>query len=155
YEAKKGFANYYYNKTARDRVLKKVNEQFGWKGSKGEWLLKGNGTFQEKNAQGLWQLSITPGMAAADEKPATLDKVTVVLDGIDFSLEPLKLDLSAQLLKDPPGSGGLLVAAYHLRQLLTQLDAGFPGDGCQQGGTEPYWPPAELGQPLDQRKSRM
>ncbi len=155
YEAKKGFANYHFNKTARDRALKKINEQFKLKDAKGEWALKGTGTFQEKNAQSVWQFSLIPGIAAVDDKPAVLDRVVVILDGIDFSLEPLKLDVSAQVLKDPPGSGGLLVALFHLRQLLTQLEAGFPGDGCQHGGTEPYWPPAEPGQPLDQRKPRM
>jgi len=155
FEERKGFANYHFNKVAREQALKRLNEQFKLVGLKGDWLLKGTATVQEKNSPGPFQISLQPAVAATEAKPATPDKVSVVLDGIDFSLEPLKVDLSPQALKDPPGSGGLLVALFHLRQLLTQAEAGFPGEGCTHGGMEPYWPPAEPGQPLDQRKSRM
>ena len=57
--------------------------------------------------------------------------VTLVLDGLEYKLEPLKIykDVPAEEvlreLKQPTGSGGLMMALYHYRLMLTQGEKGF------------------------------
>ena len=155
YESKNGYANFYFNKVSRDSALLRLQNQLKLLDQKGDWIIKGTGTLQEKNNASIWQLSITPAREAVEGKPAKPDLVAVSLDGIDFSLEPLKADLEPKALRDPPGSGGLLVAAFQMRQLLSLGKSGFPGDGISHGGMEPYWAPGNSAEPITQRKSVM
>ena len=155
YEAKNGYANFHFNKTMRDRALLKLHNEMKLLDQKGEWIIKGTGTLQEKNSPSVWQLSLVPSKEAVDGKPARSDRVAITLDGIDFSLEPLKADLEPKALSDPPGSGGLLVATFQLKQFLGLGKTGFPGDGITHGGMEPYWAPGNPGEQVAQRKSKM
>lgn len=155
YEAKNGYANFHFNKTMRDRALLKLQNEMKLLDQKGEWIIKGTGTLQEKNSPSVWQLSLVPSKEAVDGKPARPDRVAITLDGIDFSLEPLKADLEPKALTDPPGSGGLLVATFQLKQFLGLGKTGFPGDGITHGGMEPYWAPGNPGEQVAQRKSKM
>ena len=54
---------------------------------------------------------------AKGAKYAKNDLVQGIFDGIDFSVEPLAVEQVGKVLKDPPGSGGLLVAFFQLLQL--------------------------------------
>ncbi len=155
YEAKENFANYYFNKNLRDKALVKLQSHLKLLGQNGAWQLKGQGTFQNKNLPSGWSLTVNPAQSAVGDNPATMDSVGLSIDGIDFQLEPLKADLEPKALRDPVGSGGLLIAAFHLRQFLSFGAKGFPGEGCTHGGVEPYWPPLEEGQPFMLRKSMM
>jgi hypothetical protein len=55
-------------------------------------------------------------------------------------VKPLKPDQPLGALQQPQGSGGLLVALYQYRRLLTLGRAGFEG-GFTHGGHEPWYPP--------------
>jgi S1-C subfamily serine protease len=66
--------------------------------------------------------------------------VRLALGAVKFDLDPLKLDQDVAQLKYPTGSGGLMVALYQYRRLLTLGSAGFEGY-FQHGGNEPFYPP--------------
>src|SRR5262249_53947755 len=75
------------------------------------------------------------------------DKVDGIFDGLDFSLEPLAPDLPKDAYRDPPGSGGLLVALYQYRQLLAFGEKGFVGEFLHRGLEPFYLLPAEKERP--------
>ena len=57
---------------------------------------------------------------------------------IKYSLSPLKqTDTSRQ--REPIGSGGLMMALYHYRRLLTMGAKGFEAEFAH-GGFEPFYP---------------
>ena len=59
---------------------------------------------------------------------------------VGFRVDPLKSGQEPQDLMEPPGSGGLLMAMYHYRRLLTLGEKGFEGQFAH-GGHEPFYPP--------------
>lgn len=75
-------------------------------------------------------------------QPAAGTKTVVSFDmglNLNYTLDPLKVGQDLQLLKDPPGSGGLMNALYQFRRLLTMGSAGFEGRFAH-GGIEPIYP---------------
>ena len=50
------------------------------------------------------------------------------MGGVVFTLDPLKANPDPRELRDPPGSGGLLMALYHYHRLMTQGKKGFEGE---------------------------
>ncbi len=96
YEEKSGFANYYFNRTARDRLM----------GSLKPW-----GDFQPANA--VWTFA-----GKRDGQEEMQLKLTETAVGLRVGKEALVLSLEGDPTTDPPGSGGLLLALAHLRQLL-------------------------------------
>ena len=71
------------------------------------------------------------------------------LGGLDYNLDPLKSNQDIRDVKDPPGSGGLLMAMYQYHRLLMQGAKGFEA-GFSAGGYEPFYPPRAVGPPPDQ-----
>jgi S1-C subfamily serine protease len=142
YEAKAGFANFYFNRLERDRLLKDFHEAFGdFAELKGNWSLKGTGTVKGKRAIASFSIK---DKGAKDGKT---ELVEGIVDGLDFALEPLNLELKAEAFKDPPGSGGLLLALFQYRQMLAYGDKGFVGEFAH-GGIEPFYlPPPEKERP--------
>ena len=78
-----------------------------------------------------------------EEKPAAGKSsgtvVRLTLGEVPFSLEPLKGEQGSSDLKDPPNSGGLLMALYQYRRLLTLGEKGFE-QYFNHGGNEPFYP---------------
>ncbi len=143
YEAKPGFANYYFNKMQRDRLLAEM-KTFGSDFSKaqGSWTIKATHSVI-KGKRGFSEISIKD-KGARDGKT---EKVDAILDGVEWSLEPLSTEQARDAYLDPPGSGGMLVALYQYRQLLAFGEKGFIGE-FSHGGMEPFYlPPAEKEQP--------
>jgi len=134
YEEKTGFANYWFNKLERDRLLAAFKKQGDFSTLKGTWSLKATGTVKGKRA--ISEVVIKD-KGAKDGKG---DLVDAIIDGLDFSLEPLATEQNANAFKDPPGSGGMLMALYLYRQLLAFGEKGFVGE-FSHGGTEPFYPP--------------
>jgi hypothetical protein len=66
--------------------------------------------------------------------------------GVIENLEPLKTGQDAEKLQAPLESGGLLLAMYHFRRLLTLGEKGFE-QSFLHGGYEPFYP-----MPTDGRK---
>jgi S1-C subfamily serine protease len=148
--SKPGFANYYFNKMERDRLLAAFHKHGDWSKQTGPWLLEG--TAQVKKSLQGFKYAIKPGKET-DGKPGN-----VVLDldvgVIKFHIEPLKTGQEAKDLRDPVGSGGLGVALYHYWQFLTLGPKGFEG-GFDHGGIEPLYPPPPDGTPVDYKKQRI
>jgi serine protease Do len=94
FEEKTGFANFYFNRIERDRLM----------GS-----LKGWGTFAPRP----WTL--TGSMNGKDEVQF---KVTDEAVGMKLGKDASVLPLNQDPTPEPPGSGGLLLSLSHLRQLL-------------------------------------
>lgn len=136
FEAKVGYANWHFNKMARDRLLANLKVRSDFSAKTGDWVMRSKAYLGEKGREGSAVFRWAAGTGA------TPDRMMALIDGIDFTLEPLKTDLSAQSLRDPPGSGGLLSALYQVRQLFQKGGSGFVGD-TSHGGMEPYYPPQE------------
>jgi hypothetical protein len=153
YEARTGYANYYFNKQNRDRLLKSFVANSGsFAGLTGTWTLKGAGEVNGKKDR-VVQFKI------AEEKDKEGKSETTVrysLGGVDdlYVLQPLKSGQSQEELENPPGSGGLMVALMHYRQLLALGEKGFPGDGFAHGGWEPFYPATDDPKP-DYMKNRV
>jgi len=83
------------------------------------------------------------------------DVVQGIIDGLDYSLEPLNTKEKTEAFKDPPDSGGLLLALYQYRQMLVYGPKGFVGE-FSHGGNEPFYPPpADVKEKPDYAKLRV
>ncbi len=136
FEAKPGYANWHFNKMARDSLLANIKLRSDFSVKTGDWVMRSKAYLGEKGREGSAVFRWAAGTGP------TPDRMMALIDGIDFTLEPLKTDLSAQSLRDPPGSGGLLSALYQVRQLFQKGGSGFVGD-TSHGGMEPYYPPQD------------
>jgi len=148
YEAKAGFVNFYFNKQERDRLLVAFKKHGDFSTVQGNWSIKGTGPIKDKQA--FAQMAIKD-KGAKDNKT---DLVTGIIDGIDYSIEPLAVDQQPNAFKDPPGSGGLLIALFHYRQLLAFGEKGFVGD-FSHGGQEPFYLPVGEKDKPDYTKQRV
>lgn len=148
FEAKAGFANYHFNKQERDRLLASFKALGDFSTLKGTWELKATGTVKGKRA--VSQVAIKD-KGAKDGKG---DLVDSIIDGLDWALEPLATEQNANVYKDPPGSGGLLLALYQYRQLLAFGEKGFTGE-FSHGGTEPFYLPVAEKEKPDYNKMRV
>lgn len=142
YEAKAGFANFYFNRLERERLLAGFRKHGDFRSLSGAWVLDGDLEFNGK--------SVAATLALAEEKDGT-GKVgpTVVrlsLGGVVFTLDPLVINQEAEQLAVPKDSGGLLMAFYQLRRLLVLGEKGFEARFAH-GGNEPFYPRPLSGNP--------
>jgi hypothetical protein len=147
YIPKTGFANYYFNKLERDRLMDAFHHQGDFTGFQGQWTLKTGGVIGKKPTTA--EISVRP--PAKDQKN---EQIVATVDGIDYAIDPLSTETKLSDLMQPPDSGGLLLALYQYRQLLTQGEKGFTGEFVH-GGVEPFYPPSLIGSPPDYRKRVM
>jgi S1-C subfamily serine protease len=165
YEPKPGFANYYFNKLERGRLLAGFQKHGDFSPLSGQWSLTGRAeikqrtvplevTFTEAPATSEPPPKPKPDPAADKKAPADAKKSPIVgshatvhlkLGEVRFDLDPLKSEQDEQNLKEPTGSGGLLEALYQYRRLLTLGPAGFE-QYCYYAGFEPFYLPASRGQ---------
>ena len=147
FEARPGFANYYFNKLERKRLLDAFHNKTGdFSGFQGDWTLRASAALGKKTSSA--QISVR-----APTKEEKNEKVVGSIDMIDYDLDPLSTDTKLEDLEAPKGSGGLLLALYQYRQLLAFGEKGFSGD-FSHGGVEPlYLPPADGATP-DYAKQR-
>lgn len=149
YIAKPGFANYYFNKQALDKLLADFEKNGDFKKKRGQWVLEGEIDFGTRKPSSV---KIVLNDAKEDGKP------TVALtEGSDltFEIDVLK-QLDVTKLMEPPGSGGFLVALYHWRQLLTLPNAEKTFEAeFRHGGTEPFYAPGLPGTKPDYAKARV
>jgi hypothetical protein len=143
YKAKKGFANYYFNEQAQTKLLDGHRRHGDFSGLTGEWSLTGEVAMAKDRGQTTrpFTLRLTERVSSdGSEVPV----VELSQDGLNFSLEPLKSDQEANELQGPPGSGGLMLAFYHLKRFLARGPKAFEG-GFDHGGREPFYPPPAMG----------
>jgi S1-C subfamily serine protease len=137
YKAKAGFANFYFNELARDRLLKAFKEHGDYSKLAGDWQIKFRGSLQvSRPHRDITGLFLIKDRGAADGKSP---KILADIDGFDFMLEPLSNATKADDFKEPADSGGLLLALYHYRQFLVLGMKGFKE--FDHGGVEPFYPP--------------
>ena len=129
YEKKDGFANYYFNKQEKNRLLAAVKKTGDFSGAAGTWNIEGDARIKN-----------SPAMNKFDLEMKNDDKGTVAmkLGAFPDVVEATGTDLGK--LRQPAGSGGFLSAMYLWRHLLTMGEKGFPSD-CTHGGGEPFYPP--------------
>jgi S1-C subfamily serine protease len=142
FEAKPGYANYYFNKMERNRLLAAFKKQAGdFSAFNGDWSFKAGGTVKGKRAATVITVR---DKGAKDEKSPVIQSI---IDGLPYELEPLDVSQSSNALKDPPGSGGLLLAMYNYRQFLAFGEKGGFTE-FNHGGTEPFYlAPPDKGTP--------
>ena len=104
--ARSGFANYHFNELAQKRVLVGLN---GW------------GSFEER-VRGRWKL--TGKLNQKQACTVTLADAGAGLEAGDL-VAVQKLDEMQEILDEPPGTGGLLGALSHWRQLCLYGSEGF------------------------------
>jgi S1-C subfamily serine protease len=151
YQAKAGFANYYFNKQEQDRLLAAFRKHGDCIGLTGTMQL--DGTAQVKKNLQTFKYVIKPEKARDGKDTRILVNMDVGV--IPYKVEPLKTSgQDPRDLKEPGGSGGLAVALYHYWQLLTVGPKAFEGD-FHHGGHEPFYPPAPEGTRPDYAKQRV
>ena len=122
FEARRGFANFYFNKVERARTWNRCVARGDFHEARGEWMLKG-----ELAAGGEAQFRITDQVSGCTMPGGHLE--SQIGDSLAASAEP-------------PGSGGLLSALYLWRRLLVSGPELF-GD-LQYLGTVPLLTTQEL-----------
>jgi S1-C subfamily serine protease len=141
YKHKDGYANFYFNEQERDRLLKSFLKHGDFRSLKGSWTIKASGTLYAGGGKGKRMLA----QVAIKDKGATdgkNDLIQAIIDGLDYNLEPLNQNEKASAFKDPPDSGGLLLALYQYRQLLAFGEKGFVGEFTHSGRQPFYLPPS-------------
>ncbi len=135
FEAKPGFANFYFNRLERDRILKEFQQHGDFSSLKGAWTLDAEFEINQKKAPAK--------LVIGDEKDSSgkivRSLVKLTLGGVAFSLDPLATSQDPDQLTAPKDSGGLLMALYQFRRLLVVGVKGFEGQ-MSHGGCEPFYP---------------
>jgi S1-C subfamily serine protease len=113
-----GFANYYFNEIERNRALKPVHALGDYSKETGVWKLTGALAADETTFEFTLADKVV-GLTLAGGKQAFAQELGV-----------------AEFEDEPPGTGGLLLAMHHLRQLLIHGPQGFSEFYYQ--GSEPF-----------------
>jgi serine protease Do len=142
YEPKPGFANFYFNKLERDRLWADFRKHGDLSAATGAWTIDGEFEINQKKSPA--KVTVSEEMLGDGKSSRTA--VRLNLGGVGFKVDPLKGGQEPQDLTEPPGSGGLLMALYHYRRLLTLGEKGFEGQFAH-GGQEPFYPPAPADAP--------
>lgn len=133
HEAKAGFANYYFNRLERDRLLAAFAKHGKFEGVGDSWTLEGTVRLLKANNASPFTLKLTKE-AAGPVARLTIDAGKKT----EYELQPFSAS-DEKLLKQPEGSGGLLAAVSLYQRLLMLGEKGFPS--CDYGGVEPIYPP--------------
>src|SRR5206468_864654 len=102
----------------------------------GSWIMEGE--FESNQRTTPAKIVVGEETEAPNKRTRTVVRLT--LGDITFGLDPLKADQTPADLKEPPQSGGFLMALYQYRRLLTLGEKGFE-QHFSPGGTEPFYPP--------------
>ncbi len=125
-----GLLNAYFNNIQRDKLLAAAKKHGDFAAVAGAWVAEG--TYERAQGQkGEMRLEVSGG------KDDAAPVVTLKLNA-DNRLEPL--NANAQLMLEPIGSGGLMMALYHYHRFLTHGPKGFEAE-FTHGGMEPFYPP--------------
>lgn len=142
-EKKPGYANYYFNRQQRDRLMLAFKRHGDFSPFQGEWGLEGTVDLPRKKGA---PFKATVAEEKTTDGKSTRTVVRLEMDGLRYDLEPLKQGQDARTLRQPNGSGGLLMALHVYRQLLLLGEKGFVGQFAH-GGHEPFYPPRLDGVP--------
>jgi S1-C subfamily serine protease len=153
YQPKKGFTNYYFNLQERKRLLEAFRKHGSFAGL-GPWTL--DGTAQVKKAASTFRYVVRE--VKDTETNETQIRLSMDVGIINYKLTAIKEGQDIRDMKEPAGSGGLIVALYHYWQFLTTDDKDLGKifeDGFYHGGYEPFYPPPADGKTVDYKKQRV
>ena len=151
YEAKAGFANYYFNKLERDRLWAGFRKHGDFASLGGEWKISGELELGARKSGITLLVTEQPG---TDGKPGKTVSRLLLGEG-KYEVDPLEPGQKLDALMQPPNSGGLLMAVYQFRRLLVAADKGFEG-GFHHGGVEPFYQmPRDGSKPKNYREIRV
>jgi serine protease Do len=136
YVPKPGFANYYFNKLERERLLADFHKLGDFSGLGGPWTIDGTVRLKQLKSETKVKIEI------AGNQPMPVVRMQV--DQFPYSVEPFKANQDTSELRQPLGSGCLLPALYLYQRLLTRGAKGFEEE-CDHAGMEPIYPPATGG----------
>lgn len=139
---KPGYANYFFNEQARERVWKQFQSHGNFTELAGRWTLRGE--LQRGGRATPLTVDIVETPAADGIPAATVVKADIA--GVEIVVDPFQADADPRVLRSPPGSNGLFIALYQYRRLLTRGPSGFEG-GFVHAGNAPLYPPSADGQP--------
>lgn len=142
YKAKDGFANYYFNELEQERLLKAFHKHGDFRAATGDWIIRTTGTLYAGVGPRGKRVVADFMIRSKGARDHQNDLVQAIVDGLDYSLEPLSDEEKPATRRDPPDSGGLLMALYQYRQLLVYGAKGFV-TSFSHGGVEPFYPPRE------------
>ena len=101
----------------RKKLLSAFTKHGDFSSLVGNWTVEGEIERKQARNPAKWEVVEQPG--TDDQGPKTIAKIN--LAGLEFTLDPLKANPDVRDLKDPPGSGGLLMALYHYRRAAKHL----------------------------------
>jgi S1-C subfamily serine protease len=130
YEAKKGYANWYFNVIERDKLLAAAKKHGDFTTAAGGWVAEGSYDLGA-NRTGVMRFEVSEGKD--DAEPVVNLKLNIAQ-----KLSPLT-DKDVRLQLEPIGSGGLMMALYHYHRLQTMGAKGFEALFAH-GGNEPFYP---------------
>lgn len=135
YVPKAGFANYYFNQQAQEKLTKAFKKHGDFSSVSGTWSLEGSVRLKKLRAESKTKIDI------AEEKDGNSTKsvLRLKIDEFPYVLEPLKEGQDPVVLRTPETSGGFLAAMYLWHRLLTLGEKGFTE--WTHGGHEPCYPP--------------
>jgi serine protease Do len=144
YVPKPGFANYYFNKVERTRLLDAFKKHGDFTTLAGDWSIDGTVRLKKLRTESKIHFDLVEEKAGASIKPV----VRLKIEEFDYSLEPLKDGQDAVALRQPETSGGLLLGMWLYKDFLTQGEKAFIAQGetdpinqFHHGGYEPLYPP--------------
>jgi len=140
YVTRTGFANFYFNKLEKDRLMAAFKKHGDFSGVAGTWNIEANVRLKKARTPSPVSIEIAEVKQGTSFKPVV--KMTVA--AYPYALEPQK-EQDPAALKMPPESGGFLSALYVYNQLLTQGEKEF--SDFAHGGQEPFYPPPADGKP--------
>ena len=104
FEAKDGFANYYFNKLEQERVMKAFRLHGDFTSVPGNWTLEGMIRLKKLRAESRAKIDITEEKDGMSSKPV----IRLKIDDFPYALEPFKKDQEPAALRAPESSGGFL-----------------------------------------------
>jgi S1-C subfamily serine protease len=134
YEAKEGYANYYFNRQMRERLLADFAKQGDFKSLTGPWTIEGVVRLKKLRSENPIKLELLEEKEGKGSQPL----VKFQVESFPYQLYPLKFQ-DPSVLKTPDSSGGLLAAMFLWQRLLTLGEKGF--SDVTHGGVEPIYPP--------------
>jgi S1-C subfamily serine protease len=135
YTAKKGYANYYFNKLERDRLVAAFKKHGDFSTVAGAWTIAADVRLGEQKDTEAARFTLGE---VKDKKGKFSTVAALKLANADYLLDPLKENQAAADMKAPTDSGGLLAAMYLYRRLLTRGEKGFERQ-FDHGGVEPFY----------------
>ena len=135
YEAKDGFANFWFNRHERERLLGEFAKTGDFKKLTGPWKIEGTVRLKKLRTENTVKFDLTEEKTDKGSQP----RIDFLVESFPYKLLPLQPNQEPGVLKMPDSSGGLMAAMYVWQRLLTMGEKGFAD--VVYGGIEPIYPP--------------